>query len=440
MFQIGEKIRAIGPVQRRWMVLVAVFVVWAAVLFEQMSRLRLFIATANSWLWFITLSSLFSMSPGLIAILLMFTPKTKTRAGSILKTIAVAVLIIAPLFRGEFMWIVIALMPLYVVGVFVLSMIEARQKKREAATTDAGEHSGKINSAQWSMVAITVAFTTGALLYRVLMHEGLAHSAAMFVGIPAVLAILLALTPKAKSLTGGIVKGITLALLIIAPLVGEGYLCILMASPLFYVIGIVVGVVVDELRLKRKTTLSCVALVLLPMSMEGVIPALSFNRNQTVEIRSVVNAAANVVERNLASSPDLSTALPAALNIGFPRPLEAWGVGLEIGAMRTIHFAGAEGDPPGDLIMQVTERRPGFVRFQTVSDHSKLTQWIDWDASEVEWKELDPSHTRVTWRIQFKRELDPAWYFAPLERVAVDQAVRYLIQANAAPHGPDRSR
>ena len=106
------------------------------------------------------------------------------------------------------------------------------------------------------------------------------------------------------------------------------------------------------------------------MSLEGVIPALSFNRNQTVEASSLVNAGADVVEGDLALSPNLTTGLPAALRIGFPRPLEAWGVGLEIGATRTIHFAGAEGDPPGDLIMHVTERRPGFVRFQTVSDSS----------------------------------------------------------------------
>lgn len=145
-------------------------------------------------------------------------------------------------------------------------------------------------------------------------------------------------------------------------------------------------------------------------------------------------------EQHLALSPDLKTVLPAALRIGFPRPLEASGAGLEPGATRIIHFAGAEGDPPGDLKIHVTEHRPGFVHFQTISDNSKLTQWIAWDYSEVEWKQLDSSHTQVTWRVQFERQLDPAWYFAPLERTAVEQAARYLIQANAAPRPDFRSR
>jgi hypothetical protein len=312
--------------------------------------------------------------------------------------------------------------------------------RKEAHMSDVREQNAKINSAQWALVALIVAFSVGSVLYRLLMAHALGHSAAMFIGIPAVIAILLALTPRAKTITGGIVKGITLALLIIAPLLGEGYLCILMASPLFYLVGIIVGLLVDRSRRNRNATLSCVVLVLLPMSMEGVIPGLSFNRNQSVEVRSVVNAPADVVEQHLALSPDLRTAVPAALRIGFPRPLEASGEGLELGATRIIHFAGAEGDPSGDLKMRVTEHHPGFVHFQTISDCSKLKQWIAWDYSEVEWRQLDASHTEITWHIQFERQLDPAWYFAPLEHAAVAQAARYLIQANAAPLPDFRSR
>jgi hypothetical protein len=305
--------------------------------------------------------------------------------------------------------------------------------------TEIDNEEGRIGAAQWTLIALIVAFAVGGILYRQLIQHHLGHSAAMFIGIPAVLAILLALTPKAKTVTGGILKGITLALLIIAPLLGEGYLCIIVASPLFYIVGIVVGLVVDWLRKRQSATLSCMGLVLLLMSMEGVTPGLSFNRNQTAEADGIVDAPANLVEQRLASSPDLTARLPAALQIGFPRPLEARGSGLEVGATRTIHFAGAEGDPPGDLIMRVTEHRPGYVRFQTVSDSSKLTQWIAWQSSEVEWRQVDGAHTQVIWRVHFERQLDPAWYFAPLERAAVDQASRYLIQANATPPIQGRS-
>jgi hypothetical protein len=76
--------------------------------------------------------------------------------------------------------------------------------------------------------------------------------------------------------TGGILKGITLALLIMAPLLGEGYLCILLASPLFYIVGIVVGVIVDRVRASRSATLSCIALVLLPIRLRELRPSSLF--------------------------------------------------------------------------------------------------------------------------------------------------------------------
>jgi hypothetical protein len=299
--------------------------------------------------------------------------------------------------------------------------------------SDNDEQSRKIEPAQWSVVAIIVAFAAGAFLYKLLMHEQLGHSAAMFLGIPAVLAILLALAPKAKTVTGGILKGITLALLVVAPLLGEGYLCILVASPLYYIVGIVVGLAMDRQRRKRDATLSCVVLFLLPMCFEGVVPQLTFNRAQSVEVRSVVAAPANEIEHALTHCPNVSTPLPMALRIGFPKPLGAWGEGLAVGDTRTVHFSGAEGDPPGDLVMRVAERRPGYARFDTVSDQSKLTQWVQWTSSEVEWTALDQGHTTVTWRIDFMRQLDPAWYFTLWERAAVTEAAAYLIDANATP-------
>jgi hypothetical protein len=295
----------------------------------------------------------------------------------------------------------------------------------------------RITASQWSIIALALAFAVGAMLYRILMHRQLGHSAAMFLGIPTVLAVMIALTPKTKTVTGGILKGITLALLVIAPLVGEGYVCILFAAPLFYVVGIVVGSIVDfavrRRRESRTTTISCVALILLPMCLEGTTPRLTWPREQSVAATRIVAASPEEVELTLAQSPRVDTRLPPFLSIGFPRPLEAHGDGLLPGATRTIHFSGAEGDPPGDLVLRVTERRPGYVRFETVSDGSKLTQWIRWQSSEIEWKPVDPAHTAVTWRIHFQRQLDPAWYFIPWERAALREAAGFLIAANAIP-------
>jgi len=126
--------------------------------------------------------------------------------------------------------------------------VPVERKWNGDAMSETDEQTWKIEPAQWGIAAVIAAFAAGAFLYKLLMHEQLGHSAAMFLGVPAVLAILLKLAPRAKTATGGILKGITLALLVVAPLLGEGYLCILMASPLFYVVGLVVGLAVGQCR------------------------------------------------------------------------------------------------------------------------------------------------------------------------------------------------
>jgi hypothetical protein len=155
-------------------------------------------------------------------------------------------------------------------------------------------------------------------------------------------------------------------------------------------------------------------------------------------VTKILESPAARVEDSLAESPRIDLRLPQFLRIGFPYPLQAKGRGLDVGAQRAILFSGAEGDPAGWLVMRVAERRPGFARFETVSDSSKLTQWILWDSSEVEWAAVDAHRTRVTWRIHFDRQLDPSWYFTPWERAAVRQAAGYLIDANAQPSEQSR--
>ena len=287
--------------------------------------------------------------------------------------------------------------------------------------------------AKWVAVGLVVVSSAFAVLYKTAERTGFGHTSVMFLGIPAVLAILLALLPRAKSATGAILKGITFALLIVAPLLGEGYLCILIASPLFYVVGLIVGAAVDWNRKKRGITLSCCALVLLPLALEGVVPQLTYSRLETVAVVQTVNATTEQVAQALAHSPRIDTPLPRFLRIGFPRPLAVRGDGLSTGSRRTIHFSGAEGDPPGDLVTEITDSYPGFVRSRTVSDSSKLTQWVRWDSSEVTWGAIDATHTAVTWRITFQRQLDPAWYFIPWERLAVREAAGFMIAANATP-------
>jgi hypothetical protein len=281
-----------------------------------------------------------------------------------------------------------------------------------------------------NVLIVAGAYTACVLFYKVLFNVGLGHSSLLFIGIPGVLAILLALVPPAGTAKGSIVKGITFALLIIAPLVGEGYLCILMAAPLFYAIGLAIGAGIDVSR-DRTTTLRCSMAIVMILSLDGIVPVRP--RQEVVSVVRVVPASAEEVRAALARPVNILAPLPRFLRIGFPHPLAASGSGLSVGSTRTVRFSGAEGDPAGDLTLRVAQANERSAQFVATGDTSKLTQWILWRSSAVEWQPIDSTHTRVRWQVTFDRQLDPWWYFEPWERYAVRKAAEYLIVASATP-------
>jgi hypothetical protein len=288
-----------------------------------------------------------------------------------------------------------------------------------------------LRQSQISVIAIIIAFAAAGTAYRLLVFKHLEQTSALFIGIPSIIAILLTLTPRPKSVTGMICKVMAIALLMSAPLLGEGFICIIMAAPIFFAVGIVIGVITDRSRRSDHPgggMATCLVLFGL-MSLEGVTEKTSFTRDEIVSVSSRVPRSAQEVERSLASTPNFSAPLPLYLSLRFPRPTRASGEGIAVGDRRSIHFEGGEGGP-GDLLVQVVERRPGYVRFRVISDSSKIAHWLAWQESEISWSPSgDASNVQV--RLHYKRLLDPAWYFGPWERYAVHLSAEYLLQSVA---------
>lgn len=291
------------------------------------------------------------------------------------------------------------------------------------------------NGARWNTVFIIMAVAFASLFYRVVVSQKMQQTALLFIGIPTALAVLVAMTPKAKTVTGAILKAMTIGLLMAGPLLGEGFICIVMAAPLFFVVGIFIGKLIDLSRSenKRSTMTGMLLLAFLPMSFEGTSDRLSFPREETVVVERLVAASADDVERALAQPLNMEESLPLFLQAGFPRPQATEGEGLRAGDQRTIHFPGGE-NMSGDLVLEVAEAGDGFARFRFVSDQSMIGRWLTWRSSEVRWNSIDANHTRVTWKLRYRRNLDPAWYFGPWERYGASLAAEHLIDASATPH------
>jgi hypothetical protein len=311
-----------------------------------------------------------------------------------------------------------------------------------------------VSPARGVIITLTIALTAGSLYYRLSQDSYLHQTSAFFIGLPAILAITLALTPRSKSATGMIMKGMTLALLLSGVVLQEGVICILMAAPIFYAVGAAIGVPIDHARKKKRSQVSVVAVLgvaAVIMSLEGVTPATSFPVDDSVTVTRTVSGSVRDVRSALARAPRFEVELPAYLKLGFPRPVAAHGRGLDVGDRRVITFGdespmepmAAEtgrhhhhGTPvvePGQLVLEVARVEPGRIVFEQVGDQTAYTHWVSLERSIVEWDAVDANTTRIEWTLEFERRLSPAWYFAPWQRYAAKLAAGYLIDTAATP-------
>lgn len=280
------------------------------------------------------------------------------------------------------------------------------------------------------LIAIIVGAIVASIAYRLLVAGELEQTSALFIGIPAGLAIMASFIARPRSAIGTSLRATLLALLISGIFLGEGFICIFMAAPLFLCVAVIVGALVERTRNRRSSVKAVMVIAFLPFTMEGVHPEFSFPRDERIEVTRVVEVRAEQVRHNLSQTPEFSSPLPAFFHLGFPLPTATEGKGLAIGDIRRIRFAGGEGQP-GWLSLQVTEADANHVRFQATGDTSHIAHWLTWQDSKVSWREIAPGQTEVRWQLHYRRELDPAWYFGPWERFAVSLAADYLIDTAA---------
>jgi hypothetical protein len=292
---------------------------------------------------------------------------------------------------------------------------------------------------QQALVATILALAAASFLFRLFVAGGLRHTGAVFIGIPALLAIMVARSAKPKSGIGVVMRVITLALLMSSIVFAEGMVCILLAAPIFYLVGFLVtkaiAVMSEGIPRGKDGLLVMMVIIIVPTGFEGTIPGLEWNREESVTVSRLVRGTPAEVGAALAARPGFAPTLPPFLRIGFPIPVATAGSGLAIGDERTVVFAHRHGGhvERGTLSFRVAESDSEFVRFAPTRDDSYVTHWLAWRSSEVRWRQQSPGTTRVEWTLRYRRRLDPAWYFAPLERYGVGVAAGYLIDALATP-------
>jgi len=288
---------------------------------------------------------------------------------------------------------------------------------------------------QWKTFIFVLVIGLSGLFYHILRNQGIDHSAALYVGFPFLFALGLSLTPKTKSYMGTTMKGLTIVLLLSAPVFMEGFICILMAAPILYSVAAIFAWVFDYSRKKRdkdssdQIFLPALTVVFAFASLEGTHELLSFERYNQVEYSRVIDQALESTRKNLSVSTIPTESRPLFLRI-FPLPKTVSGEGLSVGDEHKLDFEYKKwiftNTHKGSTIFRVAEVSSNYVRFDIPHDDSYISHYLEWKSSEVFFEELDQGKTKVSWRLAYDRKLDPVWYFGPLQRYAVYLTAKVL--------------
>lgn len=264
-------------------------------------------------------------------------------------------------------------------------------------------------------------------IYLVLDNIELKQSAALFIGIPYVMGLLLSILYINSNMTKHVLIGMAIGLVASFVFLKEGSFCIPMTAPFFVICAFVISASIKGIYNKGTCiTLYSLPLVLLPiMSLEGTSETFSFNDIESISYSNETMLSNREILDRLASNRQF-TDLPTILSWGFPKPLLVSGNGISKGSYRDIYFQGGEG-APGHAIFKIDEQTSNKISFILLSDDSHINHWIKWRTSSVTWNTDSNGKTLITWNIEYKRLLHPAWYFAPLQRYATRAAAKALL-------------
>ncbi|MDE0232551.1 MAG: hypothetical protein OXN93_09760 [bacterium] len=258
------------------------------------------------------------------------------------------------------------------------------------------------------------------------------YSALFFTAVPALFAALLALAPQWEGLVGKSVKATLIALGASGIFLGEGIVCLIMASPL--ILGVVwfcassyqgapdtwyrAGEDMEGGSGKQVPMLLVLGLVMLS-GLEGL--AFDFERSAAVSASGVYPKSADQIRELGLDTPRFEKDLSLFLRLGFPTP-----TGTDRhGDVITVDFT------EGLMKFRVVEDEYSVV-FDVLEDTTPISSWVEIKRSVMKWSSMGDL-TAVTWTVEYRRILGPAWYFAPIMRYGLWQMGTYLLETTVSP-------
>lgn len=277
-----------------------------------------------------------------------------------------------------------------------------------------------------TLYAIVAILTVASICFRLLNDLKLEQTSLLFIGVPALIALLvIKYTNRPKTSYAVMFYVVTIFLLLCGVLFGEGLICIIIMSPLFYGIGAVIVAITNALNKRDKRNLN--AFILIPLLL---LVSQVYEINSTLETQKVSSTILFEGDKTLSeinTSPNFQKNLPSFFKIGFPKPMGIIGTGTKVGDTRTIQFL-SNTKGVGSLTLRIKETSPSRLIFEIVDDNTHIAHWLSYKEIVVDLNKKG-NNTEITWTTNFTCDLGPSWYFEPLEKGAIKLMNEHLINS-----------
>ena len=290
--------------------------------------------------------------------------------------------------------------------------------------------------------ALAVLLLVGAasLCVHFLLSSPLSGSALLYVSIPYLLALVIAAlqpyAPDSKWFHKYVRFLANAAIVFLASslVLREGFLCVLLFMPIL-LIGVTTAFLsewlITHLEGRARQLSIALPICVLASGLEGTHERLSFDRTEQVTaiVRSVYSA--EELRYNLTLPMRLETDRNWLLTL-FPMPYEIDSSTFHLGAIHSAktryHRWFVTNTHEGEFRLQLTDVSDLHVASRVTHDTSYFSNYLTLLGSSVKLSPLPDGGTDIELTIDYQRDLDPAWYFGPIQRYAIEQTAKLVIQ------------
>ena len=280
------------------------------------------------------------------------------------------------------------------------------------------------------------------LLTRLVLDSRFATTSLFYCLVPYIIGVILYLfvpQPKGWSKVKRIGRHLLATIIVMlasSAIIFEGFLCVLFAAPIYIFFALLAFAVMpnrdDPERFKQADVFkaSFVPLAVMVISIEGLTDTTSFPREEVITRTHVLNLTPEQIHANLAKPVHLEEGRSKFLSI-FPLPDRIDAPAFAQGQTHTAYFTyrrwGFTNVHRGETQLHIKTVEPLLVETEITKNTSYFSHYLTIHGTRIEMAPQTDGRTAVSLTIRYRRDLDPAWYFGPMQRRAIGESADYLL-------------